>query len=129
MGLLAPEARLLLAVAAAEPTASQALVWRAAGQLGIDPDAAAAADLGGLAETGPRVEFRHPLVRSVVYYATPLRQRRLIDQALAAAVTEVSRSGWRGTWGWRRPGRMRRWRPGWSRRLGRPGSAVGTPRR
>ena len=82
---LAPEARLLLAVAAAEPTGSQALLWRAAGQLGIDPEAAAAADLGGLAEIGSQVEFRHPLVRSVVYYATPLRQRRLIHRALAAA--------------------------------------------
>ena len=82
---LAPETRLLLAVAAAEPAASQALVWRAAGQLGIDPDAAAAADLGGLAEIGPRVEFRHPLIRSVVYHATPLPQRRRIHQALAAS--------------------------------------------
>jgi DNA-binding CsgD family transcriptional regulator len=84
VGRLPPEARLLLAVAAAEPTGSQALLWRAAGQLGIDPDAAAGADLGGLAEIGSQVEFRHPLVRSVVYYATPLRQRRRIHQALAA---------------------------------------------
>ena len=93
---LPPEARLLLAVAAAEPAASQALLWRAAGQLGIDPDAAASADLGGLAEVGPRVEFRHPLVRSVVYYATPLRQRRLIHQALAAAGdgSEPDRVAW-----------------------------------
>ena len=92
---LPPEARLLLAVAAAEPAASQALLWRAAGQLGIDPDAAAAADLGGLAEVGPQVEFRHPLVRSVVYYATPLRQRRLIHQALAAGDgSEPDRVAW-----------------------------------
>ena len=49
---LAPKARLLLAVAAAEPTASQDLLWRAAGQLGVDLDAAASADLGGLAEIG-----------------------------------------------------------------------------
>ena len=81
---LPPEARLLLAVAAAEPTGSQALLWRAAGELGIDPDAAASADLGGLAEIGSHVVFRHPLVRSVVYYAAPLRQRRRIHQALAA---------------------------------------------
>ena len=81
---LAPETQLLLAVAAAEPTASQAVLWRAAGQLGIDPEAAASADLGGLAEVGSQVEFRHPLIRSVVYYATPLRQRRLIHRALAA---------------------------------------------
>src|SRR5208282_890413 len=80
---LPPDTRLLLAVAAAEPAASQALVWRAAEQLGIDPDAAAAADLGGLAEFGSQVEFRHPLVRSAAYYAMPLRQRRLIHQALA----------------------------------------------
>ena len=81
---LPPETRLLLAVAAAEPAASQALLWRAAGELGIDPDAAASADLGGLAEIGPQVEFRHPLIRSVAYHGTPLRQRRRIHQALAA---------------------------------------------
>ena len=81
---LPPEARLLLAVAAAEPAASQALLWRAAGQLGIDPDAAVSADLGGLAEIGSQVEFRHPLIRSVAYHGMPLRQRRRIHQALAA---------------------------------------------
>jgi len=92
---LPPDTRLLLAVAAAEPTASEALLWRAAGELGIDPDAAAAADLGGLAEIGPRVEFRHPLIRSVVYHATPLSQRRLIHQALAAGNgSEPARVAW-----------------------------------
>jgi len=93
---LAAEARLLLAVAAAEPAASQALVWRAAEQLGIDPEAAAAAALGGLAEIGPRVEFRHPLVRSAAYYAIPVRQRRRIHQALAAVsdAGEPDRVAW-----------------------------------
>ncbi len=84
VGRLPPETRLLLAVAAAEPAASQALLWRAARELGIDPDAAASADLGGLAEIGSQVDFRHPLVRSVAYHAIPLRQRRLVHQALAA---------------------------------------------
>ncbi len=83
VGRLPPETRLLLAVAAAEPAASQALLWRAARELGIDPDAAASADLGGLAEIGSQVDFRHPLVRSVAYHAIPLRQRRLVHQALA----------------------------------------------
>jgi DNA-binding CsgD family transcriptional regulator len=93
---LAPETLLLLAVAAAEPAGSQALVWRAAAQLGIDPDAAAAADLGGLAAIGSRVEFQHPLVRSAAYYAIPLRQRRRIHQALAAAGDEAEpdRAAW-----------------------------------
>jgi DNA-binding CsgD family transcriptional regulator len=27
----------------------------------------------------------------------------------------MTRIGWRGIWGWRRAGRMRRWRPGWSK--------------
>ena len=81
---LTPETRLLLAVAAAEPAASQELLWRAAHQLGIDPDAAASADLDDLAEIGSQVEFRHPLIRSVAYHATPLSQRRRIHQALAA---------------------------------------------
>ena len=79
---LPPEARLLLAVAAAS-RAPAGLLWRAAGQLGIDPDAAA--DLGGLADIGPQVAFRHPLIRSAAYHAIPLSQRRLIHQALAAA--------------------------------------------
>ena len=97
---LPPETRLLLAVAAAEPNGSQAVLWRAARELGIDPDAAASADLGGLAEVGSQVVFRHPLIRSVVYYATPLRQRRLIHQALAAAGdADKQPDGWRGIWG------------------------------
>jgi DNA-binding CsgD family transcriptional regulator len=93
---LPAEARLLLAVAAAEPTASEALLWRAAGQLGIDPDAAAAADLGDLAEVDSQVAFRHPLVRSAVYYGIPLGQRRLIHQALAAVEdgSEPDRVAW-----------------------------------
>jgi DNA-binding CsgD family transcriptional regulator len=76
--------RLLLAIAAAEPTGTPDLFWRAAGQLGIDPDTAAAADMGDLVVFGPQVTFRHPLVRSVVYHGTPRAQRRMIHQALAA---------------------------------------------
>ena len=96
VGRLPPGAQLLLAVAAAEPTASQALMWRAAGQLGIDLEAAASADLSDLAEFGPQVEFRHPLIRSAAYYAVALRQRRLIHQALAAAgdTSEPDRVAW-----------------------------------
>ena len=82
---LPAEARLLLAVAAAEPACSQALLWRAAAELGIGPETAGKADLSDLAEIAPQVVFRHPMVRSVAYYSTPPRQRRLIHQALAAA--------------------------------------------
>ena len=92
---LLPEARLLLAVAAA-PAASQEQLWRAAKELGIDPDAAVSADLDDLAEIGPKVEFRHPLIRSVAYHGTPLGQRRRIHQALAAVAEphEPDRVAW-----------------------------------
>ncbi|MGD0556741.1 MAG: LuxR C-terminal-related transcriptional regulator [Streptosporangiaceae bacterium] len=88
---LPADAQLLLAVAAAEPAGSLDLLWRAARQLGIDPDKAAVADLDGLATIGPRVEFRHPLIRSAIYQAMPAPRRRQIHQALAAAEEMVDR--------------------------------------
>ena len=72
-------------VAAAEPTGDPVLVWRAAGRLGIGPDAAAATEAGGLLVMGARVMFRHPLVRSAVYRAAPPQQRRAVHRALAEA--------------------------------------------
>ena len=91
LGRLPPATRLLLAVVAAEPGGAQALLWRAATRLGIDPDAAAAAELGSLAEFGPPVVFRHPLVRSAAYYAIPPWQRRRIHQELAT-VSDAERA-------------------------------------
>src|SRR6516225_2290800 len=61
---LPADTRLLLLVAAADPTGDPVLVRRAAGRLGIAAPAAAAAEADGLAEIGARVRFRHPLVRS-----------------------------------------------------------------
>ena len=69
---LPPETQLILAVAAAEPTGTRTLLWRAAEQLGIDPEAAASADVSHLVEIGLHVTFRHPLVRSVAYHSTHL---------------------------------------------------------
>jgi DNA-binding CsgD family transcriptional regulator len=76
-------ARLLLLVAAAEPAGDSVLVWRAAARLGVTPDAAAAAEAGGLVVIGARVMFRHPLVRSAVYQAASPPERRAVHQALA----------------------------------------------
>jgi DNA-binding CsgD family transcriptional regulator len=81
-----PEAtRRLLLLAAAEPVGDPALLWRAAGRLGIGAGAADAAESGGWLAFGARVTFRHPLVRSAVYQAAPIADRRLAHQAIAEA--------------------------------------------
>ncbi|HEY2702290.1 MAG TPA: LuxR C-terminal-related transcriptional regulator [Candidatus Dormibacteraeota bacterium] len=78
--------RLLLLVAAVEPTGQAQLLWRAAGRLGIGVDAVAPAVADGLVEFGVRVAFRHPLVRSAVYGAASPDQRRTVHSALADAI-------------------------------------------
>ena len=65
--LCPPTARQLLLVAAAEPVGELMLIWRAAQELGVGPDAVAPATAAGLVEFGAHVRFRHPLVRSAVY--------------------------------------------------------------
>ncbi len=90
---LPPESRLLLALAATEPGAPPATLWRAAAQLGVDPDLAAS-ELGDLVAFTPRVTFRHPLVCSVAYHLTSLAERRLIHRALADQGEEPDRVAW-----------------------------------
>jgi DNA-binding CsgD family transcriptional regulator len=82
---LPPAAERLVLVAAAEPTGDPALLCRAAERLGFGVDTAAAAAEAGLLTIGDRVTFRHPLVRSAVYRAASLRERRMVHNALADA--------------------------------------------
>ncbi len=77
--------RRLLLLAAAEPTGDPALLWRAAGRLGISDAAAAAAETDGLLTVGARVIFRHPLARSAVYRSASPQDRREVHGALAEA--------------------------------------------
>jgi DNA-binding CsgD family transcriptional regulator len=77
------QARLLLLTAAAEPVGDPALVWRAASRLGVTPATALAGGMQGLLSFGPRVTFRHPLVRSAVYRAATEQDRRAVHLALA----------------------------------------------
>jgi DNA-binding CsgD family transcriptional regulator len=89
--------RLLLLVAAVEPTGDPQLLWRAAARLGIGVDAVAPAQADGLLELGARVAFRHPLVRSAVYGAATPDQRRAVHAALADAVDpglDLERRAW-----------------------------------
>ncbi|HEY4418487.1 MAG TPA: AAA family ATPase, partial [Pseudonocardia sp.] len=76
----------LLLTAAAEPIGDAMLLWRAAGLLGITPDAATAAEDAGLIDFGAaRVRFHHPLVRSAVYRAASAGDRHAVHRALAEA--------------------------------------------
>ena len=75
----------LLLLGAAEPLGDPALLWRAAADLGLSPDAAPDAESAGLLEIGRRVVFRHPLLRSAIYEAATREDRRAVHAALADA--------------------------------------------
>jgi DNA-binding CsgD family transcriptional regulator len=92
--------RLLLAVAAADPTGDPALVRRAAGRLGLGVEVVEQAeetellDIGGI---GGQVVFRHPLMRSAAYRAISPGDRRKVHAALAEvtdAQTDPDRRAW-----------------------------------
>jgi len=93
-----PEAsQRLLLLAAAEPIGDATLVWRAAQRLGIERSALAPAEDAQLVEVGARVRFRHPLVRSAVYRAAVVSERRAAHRALAEATnpdTDPDRRAW-----------------------------------
>ena len=82
---LPAETRLLLLLAAAEPSGDLLLLDRAATSLGIGLDAAVPAEAAGLIHLGARVQFRHPLVRTTAYRSASASGRRRVHQALAAA--------------------------------------------
>jgi DNA-binding CsgD family transcriptional regulator len=82
---LPPSTQLLLLLAAAEPAGDPVLVWRAAAELGIGPDAAAPTAGMGLVDFGAQVRFGHPLVRSAIYGAAAPEERRRVHGALAQA--------------------------------------------
>ncbi|TYK52432.1 helix-turn-helix transcriptional regulator [Actinomadura decatromicini] len=80
---LPADTRLLLFTAAAEPVGDMLLLMRALEHLGIALDAAAPAEAAGLIDLGPRMVFRHPLVRTAAYRAAPPEVRRRGHAALA----------------------------------------------
>jgi DNA-binding CsgD family transcriptional regulator len=81
--VLPADTRRLVVLAAADPVGEPMLVWRAAEQLGISPEAAGPATEVGLLEFGARVRFRHPLVRSAAYRSASLPERHTVHGALA----------------------------------------------
>jgi DNA-binding CsgD family transcriptional regulator len=91
------ESQLLLLLASAEPVGDVTLLWRAADRLGIGPEAGVPAETDGLIEFRTRVRFRHPLVRSAIYRAALLQDRRTVHGALAEftdPVLDPDRRAW-----------------------------------
>jgi DNA-binding CsgD family transcriptional regulator len=84
---LAASTRLMLLVAAAEPTGDPDLLWRASAALGLGSEDIDAAVHAGALSVGVRVNFRHPLVRSAVYRAASPEERRRVHAALADATS------------------------------------------
>jgi DNA-binding CsgD family transcriptional regulator len=82
--------RRLVQLAAADPSGDRALLWRAAGRLGIPVQAGAPAVEAGLVEFGGRVRFRHPLVRSAVYRSASLPDRQQLHAALAEVTDPIA---------------------------------------
>ncbi|HUA48329.1 MAG TPA: ATP-binding protein, partial [Solirubrobacteraceae bacterium] len=58
----------LLLLAAAEPSGDPDLLWRACTVLGLEPEVADLPGVDRLLTFTPRIEFRHPLIRSAVYH-------------------------------------------------------------
>ncbi|MEV0103332.1 AAA family ATPase, partial [Nocardia sp. NPDC050789] len=84
-----PEAtRLLLLLAAADPTGDATLLWRAAQSLGLGADAAEPAEQEQFIEIGALIRFRHPLIRWAAYAAGSAQERRTAHLALADATDE-----------------------------------------
>ena len=94
---LPPAAQQLLLVVAADQTGQPDRIWEAAGTLGIDPETAWLPAMDQLVSWEQVVRFRHPLMRSAVYYAAPAVARRRVHEALAEAcdpVRDPDRRAW-----------------------------------
>jgi DNA-binding CsgD family transcriptional regulator len=88
---------LLLVAAAASAPEDHRFIASAANELGCWSDGVASVEQAGLLHLDPMPQFRHPLVRSVIYAASPAAERRRVHRALAASAVEagdVVRSAW-----------------------------------
>jgi DNA-binding CsgD family transcriptional regulator len=80
----------LLLTAAADPSGDRELLWRAGERLGFGPDDGYLPGVEELLDVGPPVRFRHPLMRSAVYYASTPTERSRVHSALAAVTDPIS---------------------------------------
>jgi len=83
-----PEAtQTFLLLAAADASEDSTIVWRAADELGVPSSAADSAVAAELIGIDPRVEFRHPLIRSAILNGAHAAERRGVHRALATVST------------------------------------------
>jgi DNA-binding CsgD family transcriptional regulator len=93
---LPDDAQLYLLLTAAE-SSDIALVEAAAQVLGLEARAASAVESSGLVTLWPTIRFRHPLVRSAVYYGAAGTDLRRVHHALALA-SSAPESSHRRAW-------------------------------
>jgi DNA-binding CsgD family transcriptional regulator len=96
---LPPATQTLLLVAAADDTANPAVVFRAAADLDVQPEALEPAEQAGLAKVDGtnRIVFRHALVRAAIYHAATFTARTAAHRALAHALEgddHLARRAW-----------------------------------
>ncbi|MGO9854631.1 MAG: ATP-binding protein [Acidimicrobiales bacterium] len=84
--LLPTDTQLVLLIAAADPEGDPQTLRLAAEGLGLSAAAIEPAVDEGLLVIRPRVEFRHPLVRSAVYSGATTEDRRRVHHALASVM-------------------------------------------
>lgn len=95
-----PEAtQTLLLVAAADDTGDPAVIFGAAGEQGVEPDALEGVEQAGLVRVDGTdgIVFRHPLVRAAVYQAATFTARRAAHRALAGVLEggdNLARRAW-----------------------------------
>jgi DNA-binding CsgD family transcriptional regulator len=94
---LPADVRSIVMLAAAEPLGDLGLLRRAAKVAGLDAASLDRAEDDGLLVRGPRLAFRHPLVRSAAYRSATPQERRDSHAALAVA-TDASRDPDRRAW-------------------------------
>jgi DNA-binding CsgD family transcriptional regulator len=84
------DARLLLLLAAADPLGDATMLWRAAARLGLGRQACRPLEAAGLLRVGPRVLFRHTLVRSAAYRSAASANRLRVHRALAEVTSKTA---------------------------------------
>jgi DNA-binding CsgD family transcriptional regulator len=99
LAALDADARMVVLLASAERLGDPTLLHRAADAIGglSWDDAVTTAESSGLLAFSPKVAFRHPLVRSVVYYSASPSDRRRAHAALAEALDaelDADRRAW-----------------------------------